>query len=172
VHPYTIKLRGRGFEAIYTDTLVVAKWRATFFSWTVDPREDLEGWRAEAESASARQAELESLSFAYGGGGPRDMDISEGMTQAGPGADRFGMIATTKLVLPAGRWRVSTLSDDGVRVMVDDAVVLENWTWHGPTKDSGEFVIEEKRLVTLRVEHFEIDGHAVLEFAIEPVAEE
>ncbi len=172
VHPYTLKLRGRGFEAIYTDTLVVAKWQATFFPWTIDPREDLEGWRAEAESAAARRVELESLSLAYGSGGPRDLELTEVLTKAGPGADRFGMIATTKLVLPAGRWRVSTLSDDGVRVLVDDAVVLENWTWHGPTRDTGEFVIAEKRLVRLMVEHFEIDGHAVLELAIEPMAGE
>ena len=172
VHPYVLKLRGKGLDAEYSDTLIVAKWRATFFAWTVDPREDLAGWRAQAESASARRADLDSVSFGYGMGGPKDQEISEAITEAGPGADRFGMIATTKLVLPAGRWRVSTLSDDGVRVMADGKPVLENWTWHGPTRDSGEFNIAEERLVELTVEHFEIDGYAVLELEIEPVGED
>lgn len=170
VHSYTAKLRGQGFEMVYTDTLVVAKWRAVFFGWTIDPREDLAGWRGEAESTAARRVKLDSISLAYGGGGPRDLDIDAGLTKAGPGADRFGMIATTKLVLPAGRWRVTTLSDDGVRVLVDGESVIENWTWHGPTRDAGEFVVGEQRLVEITVEHFEIDGHAVLELGIEPIS--
>jgi parallel beta-helix repeat protein len=169
VHPYVLSLRAKEFEAEFTDTLIVANWKASFFPWTVDPREDLDGWRAEAESAGARTAEIKALSFPYGGRGPKDMEISEAITQAGPGGNHFGMIATTKLVLPAGKWRVKTTSDDGVRVMVDGDPVLENWTWHAPTADSGEFEIAEEKLVEITVEHFEIDGHAVLEFGIEPV---
>lgn len=171
VHPYVIKLRGKDFEAVYEDTLVVADWKVTFFPWTKDPREDLEGWRAHADEASARSAEVDSLNFAYGHGGPKDAGISKAITEAGPGGDRFGMIATTKLRLTPGRWRVSTLSDDGVRVMVDGEPVLENWTWHGPTRDVGEFVVESERVAEVRVEHFEIDGHAVLELTIEPAPE-
>lgn len=78
------------------------------------------------------------------------------------------MIASTRLQLSAGRWRVSTLSDDGVRVTVDGSVVLENWTWHGPTRDRAEFIIDQERIVEIVVEHFEIDGYAVLTFDIEP----
>jgi len=105
-------------------------------------------------------------------GGPRDLKLSEAITEAGPEANHFGMIATSKLLLPAGRWRISTLSDDGVRVMVDGEVVLENWTWHAPARDSAEFESTEERLVTLTVEHFEIDGYAVLELQIEPALAE
>ena len=82
------------------------------------------------------------------------------------------MIATAKLLMPAGKWRVSTLSDDGVRVMVDGKPVLENWTWHSPARDSAEFEVDGQGLVTLTVEHFEIDGYAVLELEIEPVRAE
>lgn len=168
VHPYTVSLRGDDFETNFSDTLVVAAWDVTFFPWTVDPREDLEGWRAEAQSAAARTAKVETLAFAYGHGGPKDQKISEAVTQAGPGGDRFGMIATTKLLLPAGTWRVRTLSDDGVRVLVDGEPVIENWTWHAPTPNHGEFVVEKERLAEITVEHFEIDGYSVLEFGIEP----
>ncbi len=169
VHQYTLKLRAKDFEAIYNDTLVVAKWQATFFPWTIDPREDLEGWRAHADEAGARRATVDSLNFAYGSGGPRDIDIADVITKAGPGADRFGMIATTKLRLPAGTWRVTSLSDDGVRVLVDGEPIIENWTWHGPTRDEGTFTLDEEQLIEIVVEHFEIDGHAVLELSIEPM---
>ena len=81
------------------------------------------------------------------------------------------MIARTRIELPAGRWRFTTLSDDGVRVMVDGTTVIENWTWHGPTRDTGIFEQETAGAVEIVVEHFEIDGYAVLEFDLEPVDE-
>lgn len=169
VHAYRLKLRGEDFAADFEDTLIEAEWKAVFFPWTIDPREDLEGWRAEAESMNARSAEIGAIAFDYGMGGPRDQELSDAITEAGPGADRFGMIATTKLRLPAGRWRITTRSDDGVRVIIDDETVLENWTWHAPTEDQAEFVVDEERVAAIRVEHFEIDGFSVLELGIEPV---
>jgi hypothetical protein len=78
------------------------------------------------------------------------------------------MIARTELRIPAGRWRIRALSDDGVRVLLNGRVLLENWTWHGPTRDSAEFHQSRSDLVQLVVEHFEIDGYAVLQLEFEP----
>jgi hypothetical protein len=80
------------------------------------------------------------------------------------------MIATAKLRLPAGRWEVRTLSDDGVRVTVDGRVIIENWTWHGPTRDRGEHLQSAAGEVEVKVEHFEIDGYAALVFELDQVA--
>ncbi len=171
VHPYKVRLRGDDFEAVFEDTLIVAHWKAVFFPWTVDPREDVEGWRAEADSPLARSATLDTLDLNYGNKGPRDMAISPVVSAAGPGGDHFGMIAKTTMRLGAGRWRLTTLSDDGVRVLVDGKPVIENWTWHGPTRDSGEIVLDEPRAVEIVVEHFEIDGNAVLQLNIEKVGQ-
>ena len=70
--------------------------------------------------------------------------------------------------LPAGRYEIRTVSDDGVRVRVDGKVVQEDWTHHGPT--------EHKTVVTLAagehefvVEHFELTGYAVLTFDLRPL---
>jgi hypothetical protein len=76
------------------------------------------------------------------------------------------MVARTRLPLAAGVWKISTESDDGVRVSVDRKPVVDNWTWHGPTRDSGTFTIDQERTVQIEVEHFEIDGFATLEFTI------
>ena len=68
-----------------------------------------------------------------------------------------------------GRYRVTTRSDDGVRVIVDGRTVIENWTHHGPTTDHGEFVVERPGGVSILVEHFELNGYAWLSFDLEAV---
>ena len=53
-------------------------------------------------------------------------------------------------------------------MFIDGKKVLENWTWHGPTKD--ETIIELKAGAhDIRIEHFEIDGYAQLQFSILPI---
>jgi hypothetical protein len=85
---------------------------------------------------------------------------------AGLPSDRFGTLAQARVRLPAGRWKLTVTSDDGVRVKVDGEPVLEDWTWHPPR--TGSAVIDGDRVVLLEVEHFEIDGFAVLKLAIDP----
>ncbi len=76
------------------------------------------------------------------------------------------MIARARLPLAKGTWEFGTLSDDGVRVSVDGKPVIENWTWHGPTRDAGKLVLAADKTVEIVVEHFQIDGYAVLEFSL------
>ena len=81
------------------------------------------------------------------------------------------MIARTRLSLEKGAWELSTLSDDGVRVSVDGKPVIENWNWHGPTRDTGKLTLASNKTVEIVVEHFQIDGYAVLEFSLSREAE-
>jgi parallel beta-helix repeat protein len=170
---YALRVRSGGWERTVEGTSVVAEWDCRFFSWTegVDPRERLDAWRRLAESQEAVRVSAAALDFAYGWGGPRDVGIGGALAERGPGADRFGMIARARLTIPAGRWRVVVTSDDGVRVRVGTRVVLENWTWHGPTRDTGEFEQAETGEAEVEVEHFEIDGFAVLRVQFEPVGD-
>jgi hypothetical protein len=169
VTPYRVRLHGAEHGRVLAGTLVVAEWSVTVFPWTIDPREDLEGWRGEAKGAGAMRATVGALDFPYGWGGPRDQEMSDEIRQQGPASDHFGMIARTNLRLPAGRWVLRTLSDDGVRVRVNGRSVVENWSWHGPTRDEGEYQQSESGEVAIEVEHFEIDGFATLVFEIAPV---
>lgn len=59
------------------------------------------------------------------------------------------------------------MSDDGVRVMVNSKPVIENWTWHVPTKNEGVFVQADESIVPVVVEYFEIDGFVTLQLEIE-----
>ena len=169
VHAYELTVRAADFEKRLRGTLIATRWQATFFVWpkTIDPRKKLDAWRKLAESDSARTVRLDALSLKYGFGSPATTIAA--LKDSGIGGDHFGMIARARLPLPAGRWRFRTLSDDGVRVLVDGRPVIENWTWHGPTRNEGVFEQPADGEVGIVVEHFEIDGYAVLELRIEPV---
>jgi len=100
---------------------------------------------------------VETLAYNWGGGRP-SADV--------PG-DYFAVRATAEGTLPAGEYTLYTISDDGVRVLVDDEVLFENWTWHHPTEDSGSIRLSSGRH-KITVEYFEINGAAQLHFWIVP----
>jgi hypothetical protein len=54
---------------------------------------------------------------------------------------------------------------------VDGRPVIENWTWHGPTRDTGKLTLAADQTVEIVVEHFQIDGFAVLDFSLARPAE-
>ena len=81
------------------------------------------------------------------------------------------VIAHTRLPLTKGTWEFGTLSDDGVRVIVDGKPVIEHWAWHGPTSDTGKLTLPADQTVEIVVEHFQIDGYAVLELSLSRQAE-
>jgi hypothetical protein len=52
--------------------------------------------------------------------------------------------------------------------------LIANWTWHGPTRDEGVFALDAAQAadpagVEIIVEHFELDGWAILELELERV---
>ena len=170
VVPYRVRIKGRRLDKIITGTFVATTWDAAFFPWTGHgdtPPADLDAWRRLADGPDAVHARIGAIDFAYGWGGPKDMNISPTITRKGPGGDYFGMIASTDLPLPAGSWRIKALSDDGVRVTVDGTPVIENWTHHGPTHNQGTFTLDADATVRIVIEHFEMQGYAVLRFEIE-----
>lgn len=171
VMPFSARVKAGDWEQELSGTLIAARWDGVFFSWPteIDPREKPEAWRRLAEGPSAVKASLPTLDFAYGWGGPKDQKLGDAMRERGPGGDHFGMLARARFLLPKGEWRIKTMSDDGIRVRVDGRVVLENWTWHGPTPDSAVFTQSADGDVAMEVEHFEIDGFSVLRLDLEKV---
>jgi parallel beta-helix repeat protein len=173
VAPYAVKITGDGVDQVVRGTIIQADWQAVFFSWAgdaaPDPRKDLAGWRKLAEGDKAVRVGLKSLGeLPFGHGGPKDLKELREMRDKLPAGDKFGMIAKGTLELPKGKWKFSTLSDDGVRVTANGKSVIENWTWHAPTPDSGVFEQAAAGPVEIVVEYFEIDGFATLGLTIEP----
>ncbi len=178
VFPYVLSAAQGEFEQESKGTIVNASWDVVFFPWpkpdpAVDeggvPRvpPDLEGWRALAGGREAVRTKAPRLAFRHGMKGPSESSADESIKAAAFKSDYFGMIARTHVPLRAGRWRITTQSDDGVRVLVDGKAVIENWTHHGPARDTGEFTLDGDRGVEIVVEHFEIMGFSVLEVDLE-----
>jgi hypothetical protein len=97
-----------------------------------------------------------------------DFDWGHGAPAPGVPADRFATRAETSLDLPEGHYEIRTTSDDGVRVLVDGIPVQSDWTWHAP-KENVTVLRLPKGPHAIVVEHFEIDGYAVLRLGLRRV---
>jgi hypothetical protein len=147
-----------------------ARWSVAWFRWAPeeparpgvakkgsDPRVDLERWRALAGTPVAT-AYVAQWTDPWGASKEvRDL----------VGRAHFGLVATTTLdVEEGGKHRLTVTSDDGVRVLVDGEVVLENWTWHGPTRDIADIELAAGAH-EVELEYFQIDGAVALSLELQ-----
>ena len=65
-----------------------------------------------------------------------------------------------------GEYVLDTTADDGVRVYLDDKLLVDEWKYQGPTLYSREVKLGGKH--RLRVEHFQIDGYWTLKVDMRP----
>lgn len=174
--PYELEIfwgKLRGESQRVRGTVFNANWRVSLFPLPEGSGSDSIPTR-EAFDAAAKIGQpvyVESLTFAFGSGGPSAAKlIPTGDAEKVFGTDRFGLRATTQFTLPAGEWTVETMSDDGIRVMLDGTVIIDRWTHHGPTIDRVEVTASAPREAALTVDYFELTGHAVLDLKILPKA--
>jgi len=76
-------------------------------------------------------------------------------------ASHFALLATTTIKVPPGRYIFHTVSDDGIRVFVDDRSIIARWNHHGPTADNAPVDLDAGPH-TIRVQYCQEDGAAVL----------
>ncbi len=73
-----------------------------------------------------------------------------------PHSGRWAFSATTKYKFEPGTYKFSTVSDDGVRVYVDDKLIINNWTHHHATTDSATITLDGTH--TIKVLYFQNGG--------------
>lgn len=87
-------------------------------------------------------------------------------TNSGPGAggsDDWSAVLSGAIIVPQdGLYTLYTTSDDGVRVYVDDVLVIDNYTFHGETENSGSVFLTSSQRHRIRIEYFEGWGNAAL----------
>ena len=64
-------------------------------------------------------------------------------------------MATTTFTLDSGTYTLRTISDDGVRVWLDDKLVIDDWTPHESRVDNAPIGPGRH---ALRVEYYQVDG--------------
>ena len=92
-----------------------------------------------------------TVSFDWGTGAPA------------PGIDpeTFSVRWTGQVLAPAtGTYSFSTLTDDGVRLWVNGTLLVNNWTDHAATTDTGQITLTAGQKYDLKLEHYENGGAA------------
>ncbi|MHC4219283.1 MAG: PA14 domain-containing protein, partial [Planctomycetota bacterium] len=170
VLPYELTAMTASGEHSATGALVTVAWDVLVFASGAKPRQDADAWRRQAR-ANGVPFTASRLHLQYGTGGPSGMDLDPAVTAAALPADHFGTIAVATMSVPAGRWRIRTNSDDGIRVWIDDDLVIDDWTWHPPRTHDHRLELEQPKKIVVRVEHFELDGYAILSLDLEPLTD-
>ncbi|MCP4250604.1 MAG: hypothetical protein GY778_26475 [bacterium] len=162
VQAFRVDVDAAGQPLSASGHLFKADWTVRFFAWNpgTDPRKHAESWKRRTSGPWLDELQVRTLDFDWALGGPT--------RQVPP--DQFGTVATTTVSLPEGLWTLRAVSDDGIRVWIDDQLVIEDWTWH-PAKEDRVTVPLQAGVHTIRIEHFEIDGYARLALLMEPAAD-
>lgn len=63
----------------------------------------------------------------------------------------------------SGEYTFYTYSDDGVRLWVDGKRIINNWTDHSPTENSGTICLEVGRIYDIKLEYYERGGGATIQ---------
>jgi hypothetical protein len=121
-------------------------WAARFFKWadsTQDPRTALDAMAVLTRTPPILSTQLSRLDY-------------EGY-RALPGLPRenFALEATGSVDLAPGEYTLRTLSDDGVRVWLDSALVIDDWKPHETALD---FAAIGRGHHDIRVQYYQADG--------------
>ena len=95
--------------------------------------------------------------------GSVDVDWGAGSPAADIGADTFS-VRWTGAVIPrhTQTYTFSTTSDDGVRLWVGGRLVIDHWTAHSPTVDTGTVALVAGVPAPVVLEYYEGTGNAVV----------
>ncbi|HET6880917.1 MAG TPA: right-handed parallel beta-helix repeat-containing protein, partial [Pirellulales bacterium] len=155
---FTVELPEKEQNLPISGLLLFADWDVKFYRWQpVGPQKPPADWKAVIAGAVLEERKLSQIDFAWGVGAP----------SARVPADHFATVATADIELPEGNYKLRTVSDDGIRLSIDGQTIIDNWSWHPPTEDAATLELSAGRHA-FRIEHFEIDGVAQLQFGLAP----
>lgn len=146
--------------------LLKVSWSVACFPTSFDPREAEGSFRIAAEKAHA--ITLPVLDLPFGMQGPSALAAKGRPFEPGLPRDHFGTTADAVLRLSPGDYELVVTSDDGVRVRLGEEILVDDWTHHAPRTVVKPFRVDEEKSIPLHVEHFELDGFAVLRVTIRP----
>ncbi len=128
----------------------VQRWSSRFFVWadSTDPRTKPDAFAALLRGTPAFAHEVPRL----------DYFTSRSIVPSLPRA-RVALEATATVTLAAGDYTLRALSDDGVRVWVDDVLVINDWT---PHETRPAYATARSGTHNMRVQYVQVDGWSEL----------
>jgi hypothetical protein len=84
----------------------------------------------------------------------------------GLGTTVYSVRWTGQILAPAsGTYTFATTSDDGVRLWVNGQALVDNWTGHAPTTNSGTITLTGAERYDIKLEYFQNKGGATISLA-------
>jgi hypothetical protein len=81
-------------------------------------------------------------------------------------ADDFAVRWSGEISVPSSEtYTFHTQSDDGIQLWVNGELIIDNWTNHGNTHDSGEIALAAGQRYRIRLQYYEDGGGAVCELS-------
>lgn len=138
----------------YSRYVVRADWQVRYYTFDEASRPDKnpEAFAKVIAGVPLKAERRDGLDYMSGGA------IAEGLPR-----DRVAIVAESVIDLPPGNYTVRTISDDGVRVWMEDERVIDRWTPHESAIDTVPVTGGKRRF---KVEYYEIGGFAELRFEI------
>lgn len=91
-----------------------------------------------------------------------DFDWGVGAPATGVTADNFSVSWTGTVVAPtSGVFTFTTTTDDGVRLYVNNQLIVNRWIAQAPTDASGTITLEAGKKYAIKMEYYEAGGGAV-----------
>lgn len=149
-----------GSDVDTTGTAASRNWRAEYYT-----NKSLRGTPARIES-------VPDVNFNWGSGGPFDITIP--LPFVGnikiplPPFDEFSARFTQVRRLRPGWYRFTLSGDDGIRLWVDDRLVINHWKDQASTRYSAEYYVTGGDHI-LRVEYYEAQGLANIQLQIQSI---
>ena len=145
---------GRPLQFSYGRFEPAASWRVAFFTWSdsTDPRTKSQAFADVLRRTPVVVRDAPRLDLMW------YRPTIPGIPQT-----KFAAVATSTVALSAGTYTLRTISDDGVRVWVDDKLVIDDWSLHESRVDNAPLTGGTHRL---RVEYFQVDGWTELRLDI------
>lgn len=134
--------------------LLDMKWHVRWFNWFRNDHNafaDKAGWETLFAGPAIKEEDLPDLPEIPGNRAP----------EPGLPIDHFALTATSRVRLQAGQYRFDTISDDGIQVLVDEHMVVNNWTHHGGEQNTGTISLSAG-VHQFEVRYCQEDGSAAL----------
>ncbi|HVT13377.1 MAG TPA: right-handed parallel beta-helix repeat-containing protein [Fimbriimonadaceae bacterium] len=134
-----------------TGILRTAVWTVKWYSWRGLHWDDDANWNRMWAGEPVKVERVRQLGGDWSGRSPTD----------GVAPDHYALSATTTIKVPPGRYLFHTVSDDGIRLFVDDRPVIIRWNHHGAIADNVPVDLDPGPH-TFKVQYCQEDGGAVL----------
>jgi hypothetical protein len=138
----------------YSRFFVPIDWQIRYYTFdeASQPDKNADAFARVLSGAPVKSDRRDRLDYMSGGA------IADGLPR-----DRVAVVAEGVVDLPPGQYTLRTISDDGIRVWMDDERIIDHWTPHESAIDTAPLTGGKRRF---KVEYYEIAGFAELRFEI------